>query len=327
MNALTDSFGRIHNYLRVSVTDRCNLHCSYCTGSSPVHRLARENLLSSKAIVRIIRVAGEMGVTRVRLTGGEPLLRPDLTSLIEAIHQIPGIADISLTTNGSFLAQNAEHLKQAGLNRINISVDSFNPQTYRRITGNGDLGQVLEGIDAALGAGLAPLKINAVFLQGLNDREFQAFFDVAYTRPLFIRFIEYMPIGVACHENHGRFRSLETLTEAAALIKAGILLPQGRSENGNAEIYAIAGGKGAIGFIRPLSQHFCGACNRLRLTADGFLKPCLYWPDELDLKPYLGRPAELKRLFFEAVTQKPEKHRMIPEKALCATRGMYGIGG
>lgn len=322
---LRDSFGRRHNYLRVSVTDRCNLRCIYCMGTEGVEWLAREKILRYEEIVKVVKAAVALGIDRVRLTGGEPLTRKDLPLLISELSRIRGIKDLSMTTNGLLLPEQAWSLRQAGLQRVNISLDSLNPATYQRVTGGGDLRQALAGIEAALKADLNPVKINVVLLRGINDHETPDFIKLAAEKELQIRFIEYMPVGVGKMEQAARFFPVSAAMEAAATYE---LRP---AENitgiGPAKMYKVAGGAGAVGFIPSLSEHFCAGCNRLRLTADGFLKPCLYWQDELAVRPVLHDPDKLRALFFQAMMVKKKAHQMGKDTQFVKERCMSRIGG
>lgn len=322
---LVDSFGRLHNYLRLSVTDRCNLRCTYCMGAEGVRWLEREKILRYEEIVEVVKTAVTLGIERVRLTGGEPLVRKDLHLLIRELSQIPGLKDLAMTTNGLLLPEQAQLLREAGLNRVNISLDSLNPDTYHSVTRGGELRQALAGIEAALKTGFNPVKINVVLMKGINDCEVPNFLRLAYERPLHIRFIEYMPVGGEKMEQVNRFLPARSVLETAASYE---LTPaETVPGNGPAETYRIAGGAGTIGFISPVSRHFCCDCNRLRLTADGFLKPCLYWHDELAVRPFLGDPDGLRALFFRAMEVKRKEHQMENSGEFTGNRCMSRIGG
>jgi cyclic pyranopterin phosphate synthase len=328
MPKLIDSYGRVHDYLRVSITDRCNLRCNYCMKPEGVKWLDHQNILSYEAILQVIKVAAELGVKRVRLTGGEPLVRPNLEWLVEEIRRIPGLEDLALTTNGILLAEHARALRDAGLNRVNVSLDSLDPLNYRQITRRGDLAPVLKGIEAALQNGLTPLKINVVYLRGVNDHEFSDFLRFARDYAVEVRFIEYMPVGEAELYDPARFATLDAWVELSALQKEGVVTIDASSEQKIAERYVFADGKGAISLIRPISRHFCFSCNRLRLTADGFLKPCLYWQDELDVKPFLHSRDKLRAVFAAAMEVKAKEHQMTAtEQKLAEGRSMYRTGG
>ncbi|MBD2848250.1 GTP 3',8-cyclase MoaA [Paenibacillus sp. IB182496] len=310
MTQLIDRYGRRHDYLRISVTDRCNLRCVYCMPEEGVEFLPQEGLLSYDEIVAFVEAAAEMGIAKLRLTGGEPLVRPRLDSLIARLAAIPGITDIALTTNGLLLAPQARALKDAGLTRINISLDTLEPSRFRLIARRGELRRVMEGIEAAAQVGLAPIKLNCVLLKGVNEDEIAAFLKLAYDHPLHVRFIEYMPIGHADENWKRQYLSLSRVLEVAE--GAGYALSPRDSVKGNgpSEDWTMAGGSGSFGLIHPVSDHFCKQCNRLRLTADGFIKPCLYWMDELDVRPALGSRERLRALLQRAMDIKPENHEM-----------------
>ena len=327
--SLVDSFGRSHNYLRISVTDRCNLRCSYCMGPEGVDWLDREKILRYEEIVEVVKVAAGLGINKIRITGGEPLVRKDLSLLVKELRRIPGIKDLSLTTNGLLLAKQAKELHDAGLNRVNVSLDSLDPENYRQITNGGDLKEVLSGIEAALTVGLLPVKINVVLMKGLNDHEIPAFLKIASERPLQIRFIEYMPLGTGNNERlESAFLSAATVLETAAALGAPLTEnSQNNCGGGPSDLFKLPGSAGSVGLIHPVSSRFCSTCNRLRLTADGFLKPCLYWNDELAVRPCLGDSEALSNLFFQAMEIKKEKHGMSADGQLISTRCMSRIGG
>ncbi|HOB86791.1 MAG TPA: GTP 3',8-cyclase MoaA [Bacillota bacterium] len=307
---LKDAYGRLHNYLRVSVTDRCNLRCRYCMGPEGVKNIPHEQILSYEEILQVIRAGARLGISRIRITGGEPLVRKNVVSLVEQTAQVPGIEDLSMTTNGLLLKKYAPDLKKAGLMRVNISIDSLKPEVYRYITRCGDLATVMAGLEAALELGLEPVKINTVLMKGINDGEVPAFLELARTWPVHVRFIEFMPIGIADRYSREYYLPLSFVLETAAA--AGLELkpaapPQGA---GPAETYALPGGRGTVGLIHPISRHFCAGCNRLRLTADGHLKACLYWQEERSVRPALGNPEALEALLEEVVREKPHHHGM-----------------
>lgn len=322
---LVDSYGRLHNYLRVSVTDRCNLRCVYCMGEEGVEWLNPERILRYEEIVEVVKTAVDLGVERVRITGGEPLVRRDLPLLINELSRISGLKDLALTTNGILLPQQAEILREAGLKRVNISLDSLRPATYRQLTRRGDLRLALAGVEAALKAGFSPVKINVVLMKGINDREIPDFLKLATERPLHIRFIEYMPVGGGNIDHRDRFFPVASALEMVA--EAG-LRPLGEATGGGpATVYTIPNGAGSIGFITAVSGKFCRDCNRLRLTADGFLKPCLYWPDELAVRPCLGDPARLRALFRQAMKVKKRESRLETGTPSKENRCMSRTGG
>jgi len=310
MPELIDRFGRKHTYLRISVTDRCNLRCLYCMPEEGLAFMEQDKLLSYPQIVEVADAAVKLGIRKFRITGGEPLVRPGLEQLIAGIAALPGVQEISLTTNGLLLAPQAARLKLAGLSRVNISLDTMDPVRFKFIARRGDLNRVWEGIEAAVQAGLHPIKLNCVLLKGVNEDEIGRFLKLSAERGIHVRFIEYMPIG---HDDAGwreHYLPLSRVLEEAArlgyeLERADV--PQG---SGPSENWRIAGGNGTFGLIHPVSEHFCRNCNRLRLTADGHIKPCLYWIDELNVKPALGSPEAMERLFLKAMDIKPENHEM-----------------
>ncbi|REJ14595.1 MAG: GTP 3',8-cyclase MoaA [Paenibacillaceae bacterium] len=330
---LTDRFGRVHNYLRISVTDRCNLRCLYCMPEEGVEFADPSSLLTFDEIEDVVRTAASLGIARLRITGGEPLVRKGLDELVARLAAIPGIEEISLTTNGLLLKDQAESLRRAGVSRVNISLDTLDPARFRMIARRGDLRRVFEGIEAAARAGFDPIKLNCVLLRGVNEDEIVPFLRLARDEPLHVRFIEYMPIGHADEQWKNYYLPLTRVLELAR--EAGFELePGGRTAgNGPSDNYRIKGGKGSIGLIHPVSDHFCKNCNRLRLTADGHLKPCLYWVDELYVRPAVGDPEAMRRLFLRAMAIKPENHEMAAKLAdeaqshVPTERRMSQIGG
>ena len=328
MTGLVDSWQRQINYLRISVTDLCNLNCVYCSAGS-LPRLPHEEILRYEEIQRIVRVAASMGITKVRLTGGEPLARPDFVKLVGMIAEIDGIDDIAVTTNGILLAKYAKELKEAGLNRVNISLDTLKRDRFKQITSGDKLAAVLSGIKAAHRAGLEPVKINVVVMRGKNDDEILDFARETIDDGWHVRFIEFMPFG-----NCG-IEGVETVPTAEIqerLKVLGDLEPvAGPAGNGPARYYQLPGSKGSIGFITPMTEHFCATCNRLRITSDGQLRPCLLGNDEVNLKAALRSGAgddEIKRLIQQAVDIKREEHHLSGELAPeVVTRPMYQIGG
>lgn len=316
---MKDSFDREIRYLRISLTDRCNLRCIYCMPKGGIVQCRRQDILSLEEILSIAQAAVELGVRKIRLTGGEPLLCPGILSLCNALAALPGLEELSLTTNGCLLAPLAADLKAAGLHRVNLSLDSLDPEKYRRITQGGQLSQALSGIRAALAAGL-PLKINTVLLGGINEDEIGALAALSQTHPLSLRFIELMPLGGA-----------RTLPPAAYVPCRRVLeiLPQLEpleEMDGVARLYRLPNARGTVGLISPLSHSFCPDCDRIRLTADGFLKPCLHGDLEIPLRGLTG-PA-LRQALQSAILQKPKCHGALsPLAPSPASRGMNQIGG
>ncbi len=307
---LTDGQGRKHDYLRISVTDRCNLRCVYCMGDDGIEQTSHSAILSYEDILKVVFAGAEIGISKIRITGGEPLVRKNLVKLIRKIAAVPGISDLAMTTNGTLLPRYAAELKEAGLKRVNISIDSLNPVKYHNITRCGELQQALAGIEAALQHDLKPVKLNTVLIKGVNDDEVLDFLQLAREKPLHIRFIEYMPIGdhdLGYSNHYLPLSYIRETAEKAKLPLTPVPLPGGA---GPAESYNIAGGKGTIGLIHPISKHFCDSCNRLRLTAEGALKACLYWQDEKPVQPVLDDKKALQALIREVLSSKPLEHQM-----------------
>jgi GTP 3',8-cyclase len=311
MTGLSDSFQRPINYLRISVTDRCNLRCVYCMPEGGVALMSHNDILSYEEIYTVTEAAAELGITRVRLTGGEPLVRAGLPDLVAMLANIETIDDISLTTNGILLAQYAEELKEAGLRRVNVSLDTLKPERFRQITRCGTLKSTLEGIAAAEEAELTPVKINMVVMAGVNDDELTDFAAKTVKDGWNVRFIELMPSS--CNEPVSN--KLVSVSDMKKRVESmGKLEPsQVEIGNGPAKYFRLPGAKGTIGFISPVTEHFCFQCNRLRLTADGKLRPCLLSDEEIDLKEPLrsGAPIEeLKKLIAKAIANKPKEHHL-----------------
>jgi len=291
------------------------------------------NLLSYDEIAEVVRTAADLGVAKLRITGGEPLVRAGLDGLIRQLSAIPGISDISLTTNGLLLAKQADALREAGLNRVNISLDTLDSSRFRFIARRGELRRVMEGIEAAGRAGFDPIKLNCVLLRGVNEDEIGSFLRMAQEQPLHVRFIEYMPIGHADDSWRSHYLPLARVLEVADGMGLQYRKRDDVKGNGPSDDYEWIGGKGSFGLIHPVSDEFCKRCNRLRLTADGFLKPCLYWMDELNVKPALGSGEAMAALFRKAMDLKPESHEMAAKLADSALshvpteRRMSQIGG
>jgi cyclic pyranopterin phosphate synthase len=321
-----DAFRRQINYLRIAITDRCNLRCRYCMPATGVPLKSHQDILRLEEIVTIARVAGSTGINRIRLTGGEPLVRKNVVTLVRELAKLPAIKEVSLTTNGIFLSGLARPLKEAGLSRVNISLDTLKKERYRYITRRGNISSVWQGIHAALAVGLTPVKLNVVVTRGFNDDEILDFARLAQEKPLHIRFIELMPIGAAA-ASAGGYVSMDEIK--SRISRVYLLEPLADLvTNGPAVNFKVAGGKGSIGFISAMSSHFCHRCNRLRLTADGKLRPCLYWDGEIDIKGPLragASEAELAAIFARAVTLKPAEHHM--ETGWRQPRVMSQIGG
>jgi len=324
MTKLFDSFQRGINYLRVSVTDRCNLRCIYCMSPEGVPWMPHSEILSYEEISAVVRIAAELGINKVRLTGGEPLVRAELPELVQMLSEVKGIDDISLTTNGTLLKKHAMELKQAGLKRVNISLDTFRSDRFRYITRCGELSDVLDGIDAAMNADLHPVKINMVVMRGINDDEVLDFANMTYKQGWHVRFIERMPFTeiaevVPSDELRQRIMSVGSLEPCSSAIG-----------NGPARYYRLPGASGTIGFISPITEPFCSDCNRLRLTSNGRLCPCLLSDEGVDLKQPLRSnvsPEEIKRLILKAVALKPERHHLCEDVPISIKRRMSQAGG
>lgn len=326
---LRDGFSRSITYLRVSVTDKCNLRCSYCMPEAGLPWLRREEILTYEEIVAIVRAAASVGVRSIRLTGGEPLVRRDLERLVAALRAVPGIDDIALSTNGLLLADAAMNLRRAGLTRVNVSLDTLRADRFETIARRPGLQHVLAGIDAAIDAGLAPVKLNCVVMRGTNDDELADFAHLTRTRPVFVRFIELMPVRENLGMSGDAYLSSDELL--ARIGRTGDLTPSaGPSGNGPARYFAFAGAPGAVGVISPLSHDYCERCNRVRLTADGRLRLCLFGDYALDLRAPLragASEAELADLLRSAMLIKPERHHLRLGEAASRMRAFSEIGG
>jgi cyclic pyranopterin phosphate synthase len=327
-----DPHRRAIRYLRVSVTDRCNLRCVYCMPSAGVPARGHDEILRYEEIEQVVRAAAALGIHKVRLTGGEPLARLRLVDLVRMLSAIPGIDDLSMTTNGILLSRYAADLKRAGLKRVNVSLDTLRPERYRQITRRGDLADALSGIEAAGRAGLDPVKINAVIIRGLNADEV---IDLAYrtvSDGWHVRFIEWMPVGESIAGAGEWEDGMVTAHEMRSQIEAalGPLTPASmRAGAGPARYYRLPGARGTVGFISALSEHFCDTCNRLRLTADGKLRPCLFSSHEIDLRTPLragAGEAEIEALLAQAIAAKPKGHHLREHEAV-HDRTMSQIGG
>ena len=339
MNRLIDNFGREISYLRVSITERCNYRCIYCQSEKPFEFIPHQEILRYEEIVEVIKEAVNLGITKVRITGGEPLVREGIVDFIRQLRKIDKLEDISLTTNGFFLAEYAKKLKTAGLNRVNISLDSLQEVKYKKISRRGDLKRVLKGIDSALKADLLPIKINTVVIKGINDNEVGDFVKLILKRPVNIRFIELMPFGKeAIDKFKNEFISVHEIKEK--LIKKYSLNPIEISNgNGPAIYFQVKGGEGTVGFITALSQHFCQSCNRIRLTSDGKLRPCLFSNREVDIKKAIRKTDKekynatalrkkiIRNRLIKAVKLKPKGHKLDVKNQNNLQFQMSRIGG
>lgn len=331
-----DAHGRRISYLRLSVTDRCNLRCSYCWSCSNMRFLPHGDILSYEEMLECIGAASELGIAKVRLTGGEPFVRKGFMGFVESIRrEHPGI-DVRLTTNATLMEGAAYRLAELGVERINISLDTLDAATFERITGRDFFSRVRTAIDACLDAGLR-VKVNAVAMRGVNDHELGAFLDLARALPIDMRFIEHMPMGDAVPWNPAEFWGADEILEEAS--RLADLEPEERdaASSGPARMFRIRGGKGRLGLISPLSNHFCGSCNRLRITADGRLRTCLFSDKEYRLRPavrarggVVAARARLARIMRCALRTKPVGVELLRARKLgapVALRRMQAIGG
>lgn len=320
---MIDAHGRRINYLRVSVTDRCNLRCVYCMPPEGVPMLRHEDLLTFEEIARIVRVGASLGIGKVRLTGGEPLVRRGIVELTQSLCAIPGVGQVAITTNGILLPEYAHPLKAVGLRGVNISLDTLRPDRYRAITRGGAIERAYAGIEAALREGFRPVKINMVVMRGINDDEIQDFARLTMDRPLEVRFIEFMAIGRLGLVDRDRLVPAETILREMG--KAGRLDPVGRlGASDPAEVYHLEGAQGALGVVAPVSSPFCRRCNRLRLTSEGKLRSCLVEGGEVDVRALLrggGGDAEIAEAFRKAAAGKPMAY------SCCVPAKMSRIGG
>jgi cyclic pyranopterin phosphate synthase len=326
----TDHYQRHIDYLRVSITDRCNLRCVYCMPPEGTYKLNHHDILSYEEILRIIRVALEMGISKVRLTGGEPLVRKGVIQFCRLLGRLPGLQSLSITTNGLLLEEYARDLRAAGIRRINISLDTLQPQKFKQITRCDVFDGVWRGIKAAEDAGFQPLKLNVVVMRGINEDEVADLARLTLDHPYHVRFIEFMPINaddrwlsqyyVSSDEILTRLRCVAPLEEISS-----------EHTNGPARHFRWSDVQGVIGIISPISHHFCMSCNRIRLTADGKLRNCLFSDHEVDVKSPMrhgATDAELSQILRESIANKPEKHAIQPDFfRKCQNRPMVAIGG
>jgi cyclic pyranopterin phosphate synthase len=325
-DSLTDRFGRRIEYVRLSVTDRCDLRCHYCMPTGFHDFEEPRDWLNFEEIERVIRIFGELGTRRIRLTGGEPLVRKDLRQLASRLSTLPGIEDLSLSTNATRLAKHARDLKQTGISRINVSLDTLRADRFKTIT-QGKLDKVLAGLMAAKAVGFHPIKINMVVMQGVNEDEVEDMVNFCLQHEFTLRFIETMPIGDTGRAAAGQFISLDTIK--TRLANQFELLPATMPGGGPARYVQVAGTNLRIGFITPLSQHFCDTCNRVRLAVDGTLYMCLGQNDKYELRPLLRAgisDAELKQHILQAIELKPERHEF-NDKPETVVRFMSMTGG
>lgn len=325
-NQLVDSFGRAHTYLRISVTDRCNLRCTYCMPHEGMKWKKRDQLLTYEEITRLAHIFTAMGINKIRLTGGEPMVRSELTTLVKALGQIPNLKTLAMTTNATLLAEHAQTLKDLGLNALNISLDTFSRERFQAITRLDQFDQVINGIHTAIACGFASLKLNMVVMAGVNDDEIMAFADFAATHKINVRFIEYMPFK----DNSWASDKVVTYKDMLEQIERRYELKRIEGDlSAVAKDYAITGG-GSVSFITSMSESFCSTCNRLRLTADGSIKSCLFYAAEINLRDAMREGAsdkDLKEMILFSLAQKPEAHPPAEEIAAGENRAMIEIGG
>lgn len=326
---LIDAFGRVHDNLRISVTDRCNIRCFYCMPEEGIEFQPRAEILSFEEIARFARVAAELGVTKLRLTGGEPLVRKNLPHLVELLAEIPGIRDIALTTNGVLLKDLARPLREAGIGRLNVHLDTLNRDRFLQITRRDELGRVLQGIDAALELGI-PLKLNAVAVKGLVENDLVPLAEFGRERGIEVRYIEFMPLDAqGIWDRAGVLTADEILAILAEKIGPLDEIPD-RDMRAPATEYAFRDGAGRIGFIASISKPFCRNCNRIRLTADGHLRYCLFAVDETNVKSLLregSADSEIAAAIRRTVAAKWAGHSINSSQFVAPPRPMYAIGG
>lgn len=325
---LLDTFGRVHNNLRISVTDRCNLRCTYCMPEEVTFR-PKDELLSFEEIAHFTRIAACLGVNKVRLTGGEPLMRRDLYRLVELIADIPGINDVGLTTNGLLLKAQARNLFDAGLHRLNVSLDTLDSGRFRTLTRRDGLDQVLEGLEAAKYVGFAPIKVNAVCIRDFSEEDILPLAHYCRQQGFELRFIEYMPIGADPWERDKVFAAQEIIDHLEREFGA-LQIDPASDPSAPALDFDYPDGYGRVGFIASVTRPFCGTCNRLRLTAEGKLRNCLFALTETDIRPLLReRPddAQLTEIIRQTVWDKWEGHEFNTTKFVKPSRTMHAIGG
>ena len=317
---MIDNYGRVIDYMRISVTELCNLRCRYCMPEDGIVKRAHDEMMTAEETIDAVKAAVSLGIKKIRITGGEPLVKRGIVKLCDAISAIEGVEELCITTNGTLLPKFGRELREAGVSRVNISLDTLDPDKYREITRVGELSNALAGIDAAFEAGFDNIKINNVLMGGFNDDEIGDFVRLTVDRPIEVRFIELMPIGGGMDFDRSGFISCQQV-----LSKVPELEPLEHSE-GVAVLYRLPGAEGRVGLIRPISCEFCGECNKIRLTSDGMLKPCLHSDAELCIKGL--QLDEMKEVMRNAVLQKPEmRDKLDADNPSHAGRNMNSIGG
>ena len=329
---LIDSFGRLHNNLRISVTDRCNIRCFYCMPAEDVQFMDKAELLTFEEIERFVRVAVPLGIDKLRLTGGEPLVRRELHTLVAKLAAIPGIKDVGLTTNGIFLAEQAEALYSAGLRRINVSLDALTPEKFKQFTRRDGFEKVIEGIKEAQRVGFDPVKINAVSVRGMTEEEVVPFGHFARETGVEVRFIEYMPLDADNAWERGKVLFAHEIIEqlSAEIMPLVPEREEGADRHAPATDFVFEDGIGRVGFIASISQPFCMSCNRIRITADGKLRNCLFSLEETDVRNLLrgaGTDEQIVSAIRSSVAAKKEGHEINTARFIQPDRPMYSIGG
>ncbi len=316
---MKDSLGREINYLRLSVTDRCNLRCRYCMPENGIEKKEHSRMLTEEEMISAVKICVSLGINKVRVTGGEPLLKKNILSICRGIASTPGINELCLTTNGTMLPQMAPDLKEAGVSRVNISLDTLDPDKYRQITRVGKLEDALKGLEAALEAGFENIKINTVLIGGFNDNEIEDLAELTKRYDVDLRFIELMPM------TGDSFFSDSSYVPSSLVLQKLIVLESAGNE-GVSRIYRLPGAKGTVGLISPLSNMFCPTCNRIRITADGKVKPCLHKPEEYTIKGL--DETEMRTVLEKAICAKPPCHDELSYDHITkAGRDMFRIGG
>lgn len=309
MDRLYDQYDRLHDYLRLSITDRCNLRCVYCMPKEGLPFFPSDKVMSQDEIIEMIENFADMGISKVRITGGEPLLRTDVVDIVRRIKNVDGVEDVSITTNGLFLGKLAKDLKEAGLDRLNISLDTFDPKRYKEITRGGNIQQVLDSISVAAKLHFKKIKLNTVLIKGQNDDEILEFLNYTKHNDVNVRFIEFMPIGNSMKTWKKEFVGLDNVFDICK--QNGLeYTPIELKGNGPSDNYQIKGNEGSFGLIHPITAKFCENCNRLRITADGYVKACLYWNEEISIREAIPDKKKFRQLIQRALDNKPLNHEM-----------------
>ncbi|MBI5492096.1 MAG: GTP 3',8-cyclase MoaA [Deltaproteobacteria bacterium] len=330
MEKLIDAYERKIDYLRISVTDRCNLRCVYCMPPEGIELIESKDILRYEEFLRIVRIAADHGVTKVRVTGGEPLVRKGIIEFLAELASIKGIDDLSLTTNGVLLKEYAQRLKEAGLRRVNVSLDSLKRDRFLKMTRGDNLQQVLDGLEEAERVGLTPVKINMVVIKGFNDDEVLEFAMMSKVKPYHVRYIEYMPFNTQEGWQRDKCITARELKEMIEKVEPLFPVTDASGGAGTARRYRFKDAPGEVGFISPVSEHFCGSCNRLRLTSDGKLRTCLFSDNEIDIRKALRDGSSddaVEALLFRAVKEKPQGHQINENIFKKCSRTMSLIGG